>query len=140
MPAATDHNGGMTNTPDWDAVGKANYVSFTSYRKDGSAVATPIWIAPSDGKLYFFSDTDAYKVKRIRRNPAVTLQPSSVRGKITDGSPIVEGTARVLEFDDSPRVRKIINRKYWLMGRLGEIGARIVRSPQASIAIEITPA
>ncbi|NMN95778.1 PPOX class F420-dependent oxidoreductase [Antrihabitans stalactiti] len=129
----------MTNSSDWDTVGKANYVSFTSYRKDGSPVATPIWIAPSDGKLYFFSDTDAYKVKRIRRNPAVTLQASNIRGKVTPGSPVVEGKARVLEFDDSPRVRKIINRKYWLMGRLGEIGARFTRSPQASIAIEISP-
>jgi uncharacterized protein len=129
----------MTNSSDWDTVGKANYVSFTSYRKDGSPVATPIWIAPSDGKLYFFSDTDAYKVKRVRRNPAVTLQPSSIRGSVTAGSPIVEGTARVLEFSDGSRIRKIMNRKYWLLGRLGEIGARIARRSDASIAIEISP-
>ena len=126
-------------TSDWDAVARANYVSFTSYRKDGSPVSTPIWIAPADGKLYFFSDTDAYKVKRVRRNPAVTLQPCGVRGTVTPGSPVVDGTARVLEFDDGPRVRKIINRKYWLLGRVSEIGAKITRGPQASIAIEISP-
>jgi len=87
----------------------------------------------------FFSDTDAYKVKRVRRNPEVTLQPCSIRGTITPGSPIVEGTARILEFDDSPRVRKIVNRKYWLMGRLGELAARVARRKEASIAIEISP-
>ena len=127
------------STSEWETVGRANYVSFTSYRKDGSPVATPIWIAPSDGKLYFFSDTDAFKVKRVRRNPSVTLQPCSFRGTVTSGAPIVAGTARVLDVDDGPRVRKIINRKYWLLGRISEIGAKIARSPQASIPIEISP-
>ncbi|SIN43095.1 PPOX class probable F420-dependent enzyme, Rv2061 family [Mycobacteroides abscessus subsp. abscessus] len=40
---------------DWDVVGRANYVSFTSYRKDGTAVSSPVWIAPADGKLYPWS-------------------------------------------------------------------------------------
>lgn len=125
---------------DWDEVGRANYVSFTSYRKDGTAVSSPVWIAPDDGKLYFFSEVGAYKVKRIRRNPSVTLQPCDVRGKITAGAPIVEGTARVLEFTDSPRVRKILNRKYWLLGPLSEFGVWVTRRQQASFAIEIAPA
>ncbi|OHU30995.1 PPOX class F420-dependent enzyme [Mycobacteroides franklinii] len=125
---------------DWDVVGRANYVSFTSYRKDGTAVSSPVWIAPDDGKLYFFSEVGAYKVKRIRRNPSVTLQPCDVRGKLTAGAPIVEGTARVLEFTDSPRVRKILNRKYWLLGPLSEIGVWVTRRQQASFAIEIAPA
>ncbi|NGX06721.1 PPOX class F420-dependent oxidoreductase [Mycobacteroides franklinii] len=125
---------------DWDVVGRANYVSFTSYRKDGTAVSSPVWIAPDDGKLYFFSEVGAYKVKRIRRNPSVTLQPCDVRGKLTAGAPIVEGTARVLEFTDSPRVRKILNRKYWLLGPLSEFGVWVTRRQQASFAIEIAPA
>ncbi|WP_078279168.1 PPOX class F420-dependent oxidoreductase [Mycobacteroides franklinii] len=125
---------------DWDVVGRANYVSFTSYRKDGTAVSSPVWIAPDDGKLYFFSEVGAYKVKRIRRNPSVTLQPCDVRGKLTAGAPIVEGTARVLEFTDNPRVRKILNRKYWLLGPLSEFGVWITRRQQASFAIEIAPA
>lgn len=125
---------------DWDVVGRANYVSFTSYRKDGTAVSSPVWIAPDDGKLYFFSEVGAYKVKRIRRNPSVTLQPCDVRGKLTAGAPIVEGTARVLEFSDSPLVRKILNRKYWLLGPLSEFGVWVTRRQQASFAIEIAPA
>lgn len=124
---------------DWDVVGRANYVSFTSYRKDGTAVSTPVWIAPADGKLYFFSEVGAYKVKRIRRNPAVTLQPCSVRGQLTPGAPVVAGTARVLDLDDTPRVRKIVSRKYWLLGPLSEFGVWIARRQQASVAIEISP-
>ncbi|ORA33444.1 PPOX class F420-dependent oxidoreductase [Mycobacterium aquaticum] len=131
----------MTGTSsDWEVVGRANYVSFTSYRKDGSAVSTPVWIAPDDGKLYFFSEVGAYKVKRIRRNPAVTLQPCDIRGRITAGSPVVEGIARVLDHADTPKVRKIVNRKYRVLGRLSEFGMWISRRQQASFAIEISPA
>lgn len=88
---------------DWDVVGRANYVSFTSYRKDGTAVSSPVWIAPADGKLYFFSEVGAYKVKRVRRNPAVTLQPCDVRGKLTADSPW--STAPPV-FSNSPTARE----------------------------------
>ncbi|MCX8558275.1 PPOX class F420-dependent oxidoreductase [Mycolicibacterium mucogenicum] len=124
---------------DWDAVGRANYVSFTSFRKDGTPVSSPVWIAPADGKLYFFSEVGAYKVKRIRRNPSVTLQPCDIRGKVTAGAPVIEGTARILDFADSPKVRKILNRKYWLLGPLSEFGVWITRRQQNSCAIEISP-
>jgi PPOX class probable F420-dependent enzyme len=127
------------NSPDWDAAGRANYVSLTSYRKDGGPVSTPIWIAPAEGRLYFFSEVAAYKVKRIRRNPAVTLQPCDVRGKLAADSPVVAGTARILAFEDTPRVRKIVNRKYWLLGPLSQFGVWITRRQQASFAIEISP-
>ena len=124
---------------DWDAVGRANYVSFTSFRKDGTPVSSPVWIAPADGKLYFFSEVGAYKVKRIRRNPSVTLQPCDIRGKLTPGAPVVQGTARILDFADGPRARKIMNRKYWLLGPLSEFGVWITRRQQASFAFEIAP-
>jgi len=124
---------------DWDTVGRANYVSFTSFRKDGTPVSSPVWIAPADGKLYFFSEVGAYKVKRIRRNPSVTLQPCDIRGKLTPGSPVVEGSARILDFADSPQVRKVMNRKYWLLGPLSEFGVWLTRRQQNSFAIEISP-
>ena len=126
-------------TPDdqaWTEVGHASYVSFTSYRKDGTPVATPVWIAPDGEDLYFFSDTGAFKVKRVRNNPAVTLQPCDVRGRVKEGAVLVTGQAEVLDHADSPRVRRIVNRKYWVMGTLGTFFSRL-RGSQASIAIRI---
>lgn len=120
----------------WTEVGRASYVSFTSYRKDGTPVSTPVWIAPEGEDLYFFSDTGAFKVKRIRNNPAVTLQPCDVRGRLKDGAPLVTGLAEVLEFSDSPRVRRIVNRKYRVMGTLGGFFSRL-RGTEAAIGIRI---
>src|SRR4051794_24038795 len=100
-------------------VGRASYVSFTSYRKDGTPGSTPVWIAPDGDDLYFFSDTGAWKVKRVRNNPAVTLQPCDVRGRVKDGAPLVTGLAEVLDHAEAPRVRRIVNRKYRIQGTIG---------------------
>jgi uncharacterized protein len=69
----------------------------------------------------------------------VTLQPCSVRGQLTPGAPVVAGIARVLSPEDTSRIRKIISRKYWLLGPLSEFGVWITRRQQASVAIEISP-
>ena len=128
----------MTDTA-WAEVGRASYVSFTSYRKDGSPVSTPVWIAPDGDDLYFFSDTGAFKVKRIRNNPSVTLQPCDVRGRVKDGAPLVHGLAEVLDFSESPRVRRIVNRKYRVQGTIGGLFSRL-RGAEASIGIRVTKA
>src|SRR5689334_22726820 len=117
--------------PAWSEVGRSPYVSFTSYRKDGTPVSAPVWIAPDGDDLYFFSDTGAFKVKRIRNNPAVTLQPCDVRGRIKDGAPVVSGLAEVLDHAESSRVRRIVNRKYRVMGTLGTVFSRL-RGAEAS--------
>lgn len=123
----------------WERVGRASYVSFTSYRKDGTPVATPVWIAPDGEDLYFFSDTGAYKVKRVRNNPAVTLQPCDVRGRVDEGSPVVSGLAEVLDHAEARRVRRIVNRKYRVMGTIGTFFSRL-RGTEASIPIRVSRA
>jgi uncharacterized protein len=123
----------------WADVGRAAYVSFTSYRKDGTPVSTPVWIAPDGDDLYFFSDTGAHKVKRIRNNPAVTLRPCDVRGRVKEGAPLVTGLAEVLDHSETPRVRRIVNRKYRIQGTIGTLFSRL-RGVQASIGIRIQKA
>lgn len=129
----------VTPNPDaraWTEVGRSTYVSFTSYRKDGTPVSTPVWIAPDGEDLYFFSDTGAFKVKRVRNNPAVTLQPCDVRGRVEVGSPVVTGVAEVLDHAESPRVRRIVNRKYRVLGTIGGLFSRL-RGAEASVGIRI---
>ncbi len=120
----------------WTEVGRASYVSFTNYRKNGTPVSTPVWIAPDGDDLYFFSDTSAFKVKRVRNNPSVTLQPCDVRGRVKEGAPLVTGLAEVLEHADTPRVRRIVNRKYRVLGTVGTLFSRL-RGTEASIGIRI---
>jgi hypothetical protein len=89
------------------------YLSLTTFRKNGAAVATPIWFAEGDGRLYFMTRNDSWKYKRIRNNPQVKVAPCTVRGKIT--GPESAGRARVLPKAEWPKAKAVLCRKYWLM-------------------------
>ncbi|MBF6331403.1 PPOX class F420-dependent oxidoreductase [Nocardia transvalensis] len=118
------------------AVGTANYVLLTSFRKNGSPVSTPVWAVLDDGRLYVWTVSDSWKVKRIRRNPAVTLQPCSVTG--TPRGAVIDGTARILDDPGSDRVRALIKRKYGPMGWVTVAGSTLRRGKRGTLGIEIT--
>ncbi|MFE9325530.1 PPOX class F420-dependent oxidoreductase [Nocardia sp. NPDC052278] len=125
----------MTNT--LGAVGKADYVLLTTFRKDGTPVGTAVWAAEDDGKLYVWTETNSWKVKRLRKNPAVTLQPCNPSGK--PRGDVIEGTGRVLDAADTERVRKLIKKKYWLLGPILVTASSIRRGKSGTIGLEITP-
>ncbi|MFI9405005.1 PPOX class F420-dependent oxidoreductase [Nocardia sp. NPDC052316] len=124
----------MTNT--LGAVGASDYVLLTTFRKDGSPVGTPVWAVADGDKLYVWTVTDSWKVKRLRRNPDVTVQPCSVRGK--PHGAVVAGTGRILDQDGTDRVRKLLMRKYWMMGPITILGSTLRRGKKGTVAVEIT--
>ena len=95
------------------AITDEKYVLLTTFRNNGAAVATPVWIVGlPDGTAGFTTEDSSGKVKRIRNNPAVTVQPCSMRGKVQPGSAVVNATAEVLLGDDAHRIRAAVRRKY----------------------------
>lgn len=123
---------------DWGQLAASRYVSFTSFRADGTPRPTPIWIAADGDNLYFITEAGSYKVKRIRKNPKVTLQLCDVRGNVSEGAPVVEAYARALDHDQVARVRRIVNGKYRIMGRVFEVVGGLIRGREASIGVEIS--
>ncbi len=110
------------------AIATEKYVSFTSYRKDGSTKSLPVWIADlGDGTVGFTTASSSYKVKRIRRNPQVTLQPCDAKGNITEGSTIVAGTAEAHDGADFERVKSLVKSKYGLQYTGIEFVGKIAR-------------
>ena len=98
------------------AITDEKYVLLTTFRKNGDAVATPVWIvAMPDGTAGFTTEAESGKVKRIRNTASVTLQPCSVRGKVEPGSIVVKASAEVLLDADARPVRDAVRRKYRLM-------------------------
>jgi len=95
------------------AITDEKYVLLTTFRKNGDAVATPVWIvALNDGSGGVVTEADAGKVKRIRNNPAVTLQPCSMRSTVKPGSAVVNATAEVLSEPGARQVEAAVRRKY----------------------------
>lgn len=86
------------------------YLSLTSFRRDGTGVATPVWFVEADGRLLVGTDADSYKVRRIRRNPRVTIAPCSATGRL-GGTP-VPARARLLPDTELPRLDRLMGDKY----------------------------
>lgn len=106
------------------AVTDETYVLLTTFRKTGEGVGTPVWIvALPDGAAGFTTEVTSGKVKRIRNNPKVTLQPCDMRGKVRESSEVVEAVAEVLVGADAHPVRDAIRRKHSLMTKLMSVGA-----------------
>lgn len=119
-------------------VATAKYVLLTTYRKDGTPVSTPVWGVARDDKLYVWTETESWKVKRLRRNPAVTVQACDMRGKTTRGN-LVKGSARLLDAAETERVRGWVRRKYWLTAPLLVLASNLTRGKAGTIGIEISP-
>jgi PPOX class probable F420-dependent enzyme len=111
------------------------YLSIESFRKNGQAVATPVWFAEEAGELYIYSLANAGKVKRIRNNPRVRVIPCDMRGK--PKGEWVEGVARILDDAGDERAHKLLDRKYGLIKKLGSLYSRLMKRERATIAIEL---
>ena len=119
------------------AITDEKYVLLTTFRRNGDAVPTPVWIAAlPDGTAGFTTEIDSGKVKRIRNNPAVTLQPCSMRGRVVAGSPIVSATADVLVGGDARPVDDAVRRKYRVAMALLTVGELVRKLFRRSTPVE----
>lgn len=90
----------------------AKYVSFVTYKKDGTPVAAPVWVVPFQGGYAFTTDPDSFKIKRLRNDARATLTVCNARGKIVEGAVVHIGAAVVLDEDDAEEVARLISKKY----------------------------
>jgi PPOX class probable F420-dependent enzyme len=94
---------------------RARYVSITTFRRDGSPVATPVWLVADSDRIYVWTGAQTGKAKRIRRNPDVTLAPCTARGTVTGSS--VRSRAQIVRSADRPDVWRLFQVKYGLQLR-----------------------
>ncbi|WSF37079.1 PPOX class F420-dependent oxidoreductase [Streptomyces sp. NBC_01351] len=123
-----------------DELNRGRYVSLTTFRKDGTPVATPVWAVADGGELYVWTRTKTWKVKRIRNNGRVTVAACDVKGTVAAGAPVLEGEARLLDEAGLKRVRKLMSRKYtwqfWAVDLPGTV-ARLGKRPHTAIAVKL---
>jgi PPOX class probable F420-dependent enzyme len=86
------------------------YLSVTSFKRDGTAIATPVWFVADGGHLLVETEGGSFKAKRIRRNPEVMVAPCSASGRLR-GEP-VRARAEFLPEIDRQRVEQLLARKY----------------------------
>jgi PPOX class probable F420-dependent enzyme len=102
------------------------YLSVTSFKRDGTGVATPVWFISDGSRLFAFTDLHSAKVRRIRRNPDVLIAPCRVNGRLRRAP--VSGHAEVLTADaDLERVQKLLLKRYKLSYRVVMLFYRLGR-------------
>ena len=120
------------------------YLSVTSFRADGTAVATPVWFVQRGEGLLVETDADSFKVKRIRTNPRVLVAACGASGRLHGEQ--VEARAEILGPEALDPTRKLMARKYRLdrifILPLYRLVQRLQHKPTGqgeSVILEITP-
>jgi PPOX class probable F420-dependent enzyme len=90
------------------------YINLESYKKNGDLKLTPVQSIESAGVVYIRTDSNTWKVKRIRRNPHVRIVPSDRNGKPT--GTWVEGEAHVLEGKENEQAMELFKKEYGSVG------------------------
>ena len=56
------------------------YINLITYRKDGTQVPTPVWLASLDNSLVVTTSLNAGKVKRVRANGKASIYKTNQSG------------------------------------------------------------
>jgi PPOX class probable F420-dependent enzyme len=118
-----------------DAFRGHHYCLVVTFKRSGEPVPTPVLFGIANGRLYFRTDADVSKIKRLHNDPHVRVGPSNWRGKPL--GPLVEGTARVLPAADKERAYAVLKTNYTFSTRLFE--SVLDRLPIDVAYVEVLP-
>ncbi|MHC3467130.1 PPOX class F420-dependent oxidoreductase [Streptomyces sp. 7R007] len=119
-----------------ERLGEGKYLLVTSYRKNGTPVATPVWVVRDGDTLGVWTAADSWKVKRIRARGEVLVGPCDLRGNPTGHQ--VPALAEIADEETAARYRRLIARKYGVLGRLTLLGSRLRRGLKGTVGIRVT--
>ncbi|MEJ5915373.1 PPOX class F420-dependent oxidoreductase [Pseudokineococcus sp. 1T1Z-3] len=92
---------------------RETYVSLVTYRPDGSARPTPVWLVGDGDVLRVLTGSATAKARRARRDPRGTITPCDARGRLREGAPT---TAVGVEVREDPaevaRTTSLLRRKH----------------------------
>ncbi len=114
------------------------YVLLTTFRRDGTPVATTVWLVPDADTVLVITGARTGKAERLRHTPRLLLAPCDARGVRRAGDPDIVAIGELLtSAADVRRVRAMIRSRYGLRydlrtaalrargGRGAEVGIRI---------------
>lgn len=118
-----------------EEITRAKYALLTTYRRDGRAVDTPVWVVGLGPDLAVWTTQDSGKVKRIRRSRRVMVARCDLRGNNVGHG--YTGRATLLDPAGTESVRAEIRRKYGLAGRITLALSRLRRGLAGTVGVRI---
>jgi hypothetical protein len=125
-PSGAHSIGSEPRTGSVDEVRAHKRALLVTYKRDGTAVPTPVWAAAgADGRIYVRSERAAGKVKRLRREPRLLVAPCTMRGRPL-GAPF-EAHARLLPSSEESQAERALASRYGLGRALFERSIDLMR-------------
>jgi PPOX class probable F420-dependent enzyme len=119
----------------------ARYLSLTTFKRDGTAVACPVWITGEAGTYVLITGNNAWKTRRLARNPAVEARVCDMRGRCDASATTFRGTGEVLTTPDDVRdAERQLAKKYGWQYKVAKLVDRIrpiLRPSHAQIPVAI---
>jgi len=109
----------VTAAPALLDLARERFVLLTTFRASGAPVSTPVWVGRDGDALVVLTPSHSGKVKRLRADPRVQVQPCGRFGAVRDGAPAVPATAEIREApSDVTRARQVVRAAYPVESRL----------------------
>lgn len=146
MATQTTAGQGGRTAADLEALFPGRYLSVTSFKRDGTGVATPVWAVSDGRRLFALTDLHSAKIRRIRRNPHVLVAPCRVNGKLRS-EPLAARAEVLTATPELERVQHLLVERYKVSYRLVMLFYRLGRSLRgrpsvadgAALAITVDP-
>jgi PPOX class probable F420-dependent enzyme len=103
---------------DIETLAKNKYLSLTTFRKDGTPVATPVWLARDGDTIVVVTEPSAGKAKRLRNSDRVLVAPCDMRGRVREDVAAVPGTAQLQGAEGTTTSMALIRKRYGIQARL----------------------
>jgi PPOX class probable F420-dependent enzyme len=102
---------------DLEALFPGRYLSVTSFKRDGTGVATPVWFVSDGRRLFALTDRHSAKVRRMRRNLRVLVASCRVNGKLRS-EPVRARVEVLTATPELERVQTLLTERYKISYRL----------------------
>lgn len=116
MTTATIHRP-VRPASDMDTLFPGRYLSVTSFKRDGTGVATPVWFVSDGRQLFAFTDLHSAKIRRIRHNPHVLVASCRASGRLRR-EPVSAHAEVLTSVTDLERVQRLLLARYRLSYRV----------------------
>jgi PPOX class probable F420-dependent enzyme len=128
------------------ALDDEKYILLTTFRRDGTPVATPVWVVGLDGgRLGFWTSSGSGKAKRLAHTERVTVSPCDARGRVRANAGVVDATARLVTGSELEEIRQRVVAKYGVMTKFTKLLGTLIgilrgkRIPYGDRGVVITP-
>lgn len=102
------------------------YLSVTTFKRDGTGVATPMWFVSDGQRLLALTDLHSAKVRRIHHDRHVEVAPCRPGGKLL-GRPVPARAEVLTSAEDLEHVQELLLARYRISYRLVMLAYRVGR-------------